>query len=405
MRRPPSMIASIAALALLAACGSSASSRDVAVSGPAAPRSGTAASDGSPALGYEFIAAGYAPVHIETAATPPSMPTDLHVDAFRDQTGGLVVIRSEEASGIPTGVQEATSGAAGQQAVVAKDGISYTVTQSYTTDAATIQRNIAAALSTLKPGTDTTAAALAALPGYRLTSSTADGPAVTSGYSVNYSNGASVVTLAVYPTTAGTELAVTDAVASNSYLQRSGRSEWIVENGATGELPQIHWIEGDRLLVLTGYRGDPASVGDVVQATTTDPVEHTRAAIDAAIESTPSGGSTQIGSYKVAKHAGVNSGQHAVCVSASDGQSSCSEFFAVDSLASIQLGTTWFIVAVVPTENPTTKFRTVPPLNFDSATSDGWTYSLRAVPSGTDEVTVFYSTDGVPEFNAVEHRP
>jgi hypothetical protein len=281
---------------------------------------------------------------------------------------------------------------------------SYVVTQSNTTDAASVQDQVVAALRSRRGDSSIPDAVLGALEGYRLTGSSADGAVVKEGYTVGYSNGKSSVSLGVYSVPPGTELALTDGSAPSSFVQRSAGDEWIVEHGIAGDPPRTHWIEGGFLLVLIGAQEEVLRSG--VTPINEDPIQHIRDRINAAVSETALEGEVKLGTFTLAKRAGFDDARAVCMTDSTSDRTACAGFFAVGSLGSLSLDGKWYITAIVPSEQPTTEYRTDPVLHFESTSSDGWKWALALVPAGVNDVTVFYGTAGIPaDLSAELHRP
>jgi hypothetical protein len=388
---------------LLAACGSSAPTSRVGVSRTA--KAG-AASSGT-VLGYELTAPGYSPVSVDASRPPPYIPPDFGVYAFRDSSSaGLLVVRTEPNAGQPgdSSIYNTVVADARRQAVFSTSDASYMVTQSNTTDAASVQDQVVAALRSRKGDSSIADTVIGAVDGYRLTGSSTDGAVVKDGYTVGYSNGKSFVSLAVYTVPPGTELALTDGIAPSSFVHRSAGDEWIVEHGIAGDPPRTHWIEGGFLLVLSGAQGE--TLRSSVTPIGDDPIQHIRDRINEAVSETALEGEVKLGTYTLAKRAGFDDAQAVCMTDNTSDKTACSPFFAVGSLGSLSLDGKWYIAAIVPAQEPTTEYRTDPVLHFESTSSDGWNWALALVPADVNDVTAFYGTAGIPaELSSELHRP
>jgi hypothetical protein len=388
-----SRMAAVAVLATvsLSGCGTSTPSdrSSVQVSPDAAPTSQT---DESTPLGYELDAQSYTPVFVGARRPPTVIPAnvDAAVYVFRAPDNALLVIRSEpnESSTADTISKTITGEDGDRRVAIETAGTTYIVTQSNSRDSANVQDDVVGAL-TRADGSSIEAAVLEALPTYKQTGSTS-GPALAEpGYGVNYSNG---VSLAVYPVQPGAELAAIDNVATD-FVQRANGAEWVVTHGFEVDPPQVHWIEGNHLLILTGLQAE--SLRDSVVPITVEPVQYISERINDELSQSALVGKATVGTVELAKRSAFGDGQEAVCLTESEAKTECAQFFAVNSLASVSVSGDWYIAAVVPAQEPTTTYRTDPPLKFDSTTSDGWSWALALVPKGVDDVTVFYGTAGV----------
>ena len=220
---------------------------------------------------------------------------------------------------------------------------------------------------------------------------------VGTGYSLEYSNGVTTVTLAVNPIEPGTNLAFSDPLAGLVPIRIVNGQEAVLETYGSESQPQLRWIQDGVLVSLVA----PAELLDTLQPYVVKGVTQTFDDVDRSITEavlkSPAEVEAEVDGILVSKHPGAdNSGGFLCGRSVRSSDATCAAFAAVGSLAVFNLDQQWYVVALVPSEKPTTTFRTQPAVTFTNVISGTWSVSLAKVPADVSSITLLYSTDGVP---------
>ena len=218
---------------------------------------------------------------------------------------------------------------------------------------------------------------------------------VGTGYAVTYSDGVTDITLAVNPAADSTEVQANDVLSARTFVQRRGNREYVTEPALAGDPTQVRWIENGYLVSLIGSARQVETLWDQVRPVSSDPGETIRTLIVSNLRATPLIDSVRISDRTIERHEGVGGGSGSVCVLDKAGAAGCAQFALVGSIASVLVGSDWLLVAIAPSARPTTHFQTSPVVTFESATVNGFDWSVGIPDSEVQSISVSYGTEGI----------
>lgn len=344
----------------------------------------------------ELKAPGWTPIHLErNRPAGPPIAADVRVYVLHTKSSVFTVHaeKSSEPQEVSTS-QVVDLGAGARQRAIATANATYILTQSSGPEAELEQ--VTAALASIH-SFDVVADEIRSQDSIlSVESASLSTSTVGAGYALDYSNGSTTITLAANPIVPGTALAFSDPLAGLVPLRIVNGEEAVLETSASDSPPQLHWIQGGVLISLVA----PAALVGGLQQYVVRAGAVTFDQVDRSINDSLLGSSavveSEVDGILLSKHLDSrNSGSFLCGKSVRSSSVACVPFAAVGSLAVFNLDKQWYVVAVVPTERPTTTFRTQPEVTFDTADSGGWSVSLAKIPADISSITILYSTDGV----------
>jgi hypothetical protein len=352
---------------------------------------------------------GYHAVAFDAHRAPPAFPPELSIYVYADGAGGSLSIADTRLDPQPTSFQttylEPGDDLSHARLTVIAAEEQFQVTASNVADASVILKSIGDSLAT--PGADIQSIVATTLPAYKLTASAIGRSPVETGYAVEYASGNSHIELSVFPIAGGTSVQAADAASSQAFLNVIGGTDYVVRGAVTGDTPQTSWVAGSFLVSLMAPPDVSKSLVSEVKPTTEPLSVAIPDEISKSLAESQLVARSTVGTWQIERRTGNSGSQGAACIRISEAAVKCSEFSLVGSVASIAVGSSWYIVAIVPSSPPTTYFRTVPALKFESSTSGDWSFSIAQADAGIDNVTAYASTDGVApaELQTVFKRP
>jgi hypothetical protein len=226
------------------------------------------------------------------------------------------------------------------------------------------------------------------------------------GYALTYGVEGQQVTLIVNPVSGPVSLSSIDSVAALAFIQRDGQGEYLATHTYGSEPWRLVWLQDGFLVQLVGELDFVEAMRPLVTSIADDPVNYSERHLAMSISATADVDRASVAGFIMTRKEGPPGSSGGVCLADSLGTSTCAEFSAVGSLASLSLNGIWYLVAVVPRGTPTTTYRTTPELRSESGTGTEWIFSVAAVPSDVSGVTAYYTTTGVGhELETTWQRP
>ena len=390
-------------------CGSQPSSVDTFDSGGKNPPISLSSRTDPPALtsGFVLTSSDFVPVAVATNRGWPDVAEGIVIEVFRDPAGGILTIVDERiSSDASTEVVGATDPSSEHsQAVVVTNTRQVTVTLSGVLHARAVRDDITDALAKASGDLNVDAVVREVAAQFDLQDRNSPG-GVGVGYSTTYSDGAIDITLVVNPAANSTEVQANDVLSARTFIQRRGKMEFVVEPAVAGDPQQIRWIENGYVVSLIGPPDLVEALRDDVRSISKDPVVAIRQLIETNLRSTPLIDSARILGITIERHVGGRGTAGAVCVIDSAGAVGCAPYTLVGSITSLLVGSTWTLVAIVPSEKPTTHFETAPAIRFDSVVLNRFDWSLGLPDGDAKSISVSFGTEGIAnDFAATLSRP